>query len=342
MGSMRTPTKFVKPLTEEQQLRLKEIQKNASSARTRMRAHAVLLSARSYSLDQIADIYEQDRDRVSLWLDWWDQHQFEGLADDPRSGRPAILADEESKKKACEIVNESPRCLKTACQRIAHDLKKTVSRDTLKRVLKDAGYSWKRVRRSLRSLRNEKDFRTAQEHLEKLRKVCADAGYNFDLIYFDEAGFTLTPCVPYAWQTSETPLTLPSARSPRLNVLGLLNLRGDFQSFVVEGRVDSEIVIQCFDAYCEQLKKPCLVVLDNAPTHSSEAFEAKIKSWEEAGLYLLFLPPYSPELNLIEVLWRKLKYEWLPLSAYGSFKDLTEELESTLKVIGSKYLLSFA
>lgn len=63
-----------------------------------MRAHAVLLSARRYSIDQIADIYEQDRDRVSLWLDWWVDYEFDGLADDPRSGRPTILADEELKK----------------------------------------------------------------------------------------------------------------------------------------------------------------------------------------------------------------------------------------------------
>jgi hypothetical protein len=98
MRGMRTPTKFVKPLTEAQQLRLKEIHKSDSSARTRMRAHAVLLSARRYSIDQIADIYEQDRDRVSLWLDWWADYEFDGLADDPRSGRPAILADEELKK----------------------------------------------------------------------------------------------------------------------------------------------------------------------------------------------------------------------------------------------------
>jgi len=100
---MRTPTKFVTPLTEAQQLRLKEIQKYDSSARTRMRAHAVLLSARGYSIDQIAHIYEQDRDRVSLWLDWWEQYQYDGWADDPRSGRPAILADEEAKKKPARL-----------------------------------------------------------------------------------------------------------------------------------------------------------------------------------------------------------------------------------------------
>ncbi len=95
---MRTPTKFVTPLTEAQQQRLQGIQKNDPAHRTRMRAHAVLLSARGYSLDQIADIYQQDRDRVSLWLDWWNESEYDGLADDPKSGRPATLADETLKK----------------------------------------------------------------------------------------------------------------------------------------------------------------------------------------------------------------------------------------------------
>jgi len=69
MSGMRSPTKFVKPLTEAQRLRLKEIHKSDSSARTRMRAHADLLSARRYSIDQMANIYEQDRYLVSLRLD---------------------------------------------------------------------------------------------------------------------------------------------------------------------------------------------------------------------------------------------------------------------------------
>ncbi len=247
-----------------------------------------------------------------------------------------------SSKKAFDIVANSPCSVKTACQQIEKELRKSVSPDTLKRALKAAGYTWKRVRRSLKPMRDEKDFRMAQKHLAKLRKACADSGNDFDLIYFDETGVSLTPCVPYAWQAPDQSLELPSSSSPRLNVLGFLNLRGEFQSYVTAGSVNSEFVIHCFDAYCAQLTKPCVIVIDNAPMHRSAAFEARIKQWQEDGMYLLFLPPYCPELNLIEILWRKLKYEWLPLSAYESFKQLSETLEDTLKEVGTKYLLSFA
>src|SRR5215468_3897829 len=86
MARMKTPTKFVKPLTTEQREQLSAIMKSAAPQRTRMRAHAVLLSERRYSLDQIADIYQVDRDRVSQWLEWWEAEQVEGLDDEPRSG----------------------------------------------------------------------------------------------------------------------------------------------------------------------------------------------------------------------------------------------------------------
>jgi transposase len=96
---MRTPSKFVKELTDQQHTRLQEIYKTDAQWRTRQRAQAILLSARSYSVNQLADLFEIDRDRISQWLDWWDEYEFDGLADDPRSGRPALLRDEAKKKK---------------------------------------------------------------------------------------------------------------------------------------------------------------------------------------------------------------------------------------------------
>ena len=55
-----------------------------------------------------------------------------------------------------------------------------------------------------------------------------------------------------------------------------------------------------------------------------------------------FLPSSCPELNLIEHLWHKIKYEWLPLDAYQNFKTLTASLFAVLKGIGSKYRITFA
>lgn len=120
---MRTPTKFVQELTEEQKSQLQEIMKSTAAQRTRMRAHVVLLSNRRFSIDQIASIYEVDRDRVSQWLEWWREFEFDGLSDDQRAGRPPKLNSEEQ-AQVLEIVREEPRSVRRAVAEVVHQLKK--------------------------------------------------------------------------------------------------------------------------------------------------------------------------------------------------------------------------
>ncbi len=56
---------------------------------------------------------------------------------------------------------------------------------------------------------------------------------------------------------------------------------------------------------------------------------------------LYYLPGYSPELNLIEILWRFIKYGWLPFSAYLNFQTLVEAVEDILMKGGSQYKITF-
>jgi hypothetical protein len=163
-----------------------------------------------------------------------------------------------------------------------------------------------------------------------------------DLYYFDEAGFSLTPSVPYGWQPIGERVLLPSSRSQQLNVLGFMKHDGThLDPYVTEGTVDAAIVIACMDNFCRKLTRPTTVVLDNAPIHGSRWFESMIPKWEADNLFLWFLPPYCPELNLIELLWKQIKYRWLPLNAYDSFENLSDSLNSVLASVGSKFNIAF-
>ena len=192
---MRKPTKYIKTLTEEAQEELRRIHKTHAVSRQRMRAHVILLSFRRYSIAQIADLYEVDRDRVSQWLDWWEDSHFEGLDDDPRSGRPPKLPPEEQAQAVAQTLQE-PRLLRQGLHWIRTTFQQTVSKETLKRWLKAADYRWKRMRRSLRASGAEAAFRDAQQTLADLRQYCSSPQREFDLWYGDEAGFTTLPSVP--------------------------------------------------------------------------------------------------------------------------------------------------
>lgn len=161
------------------------------------------------------------------------------------------------------------------------------------------------------------------------------------MYYFDESGFTGVPEIPYAWQDIDEQLLLPTEKTPRINVLGFLSRQNDFFPCVFNCSVTSDIVVACFDAFSLRTRKKTIVILDNASIHHSAIFKNEIKKWEKRGLFLYFIPKYSPELNLIEILWKHIKYYWISSSAYNGFKFLKEELDKVLVNIGKKFSISF-
>ncbi len=201
-------------------------------------------------------------------------------------------------------------------------------------------YRWKRVRKSLKSKRNQEEFEKAQEELKALQEL-ADKGV-IDLRYFDQTGFTLIPVVPYAWQKVNERILLPSSNSPRINVLGFFNKKNELTPYMIDGSVDSDVVIAFMDDFCSKIKIETVVAIDNAPIHTSKKFKAKLPEWKKKGMIIKYLPTYSPELNIIETLWDQIKYYWLPLNAYFDRKTLEKSIENILKEVGSKYMVSFA
>lgn len=336
---MKTATRFIKSLSQEQQRSLNHIMRNHPSYRTRTRAHAILLSARRYSINHIADIFAVDRETVTSWLVRWAESETDGLDDDPKSGRPPTLSDEEE-KQAIEIVKEEPRSIKQQLLAVIAKFGKRLCLETLRNVCRRHGLSWRRIRRSLKRLRDEAAFRQAQKELAALKE--AHRAGLLELYYFDEAGFMRIPSVGYAWQEKGERLEVTAQRSVAENVLGFLSLDCKFHPFVFKGAIDASVVVDCFDTFSRLIDKETWVVIDNAPTHMSEEFEDQIETWAKRGLHIYFLPSYSPELNLIEHLWRKIKYEWLPLSAFESNKTFAKALDDVLGQVGSKYQITFS
>ena len=163
-----------------------------------------------------------------------------------------------------------------------------------------------------------------------------------DVWYFDASGFCLTPSIPYAWQPIDSVIEVPtSAHNKRINVLGFLTRHNDLFPYVIEGRVDTDVVIECFEQFSQQIKKRSYVFLDNASIQKSRAFIQHIPQWIKRDLIIKYLPPYSPELNLIEILWRFMKYSWMPFSAYVSLQCLLQAIEDILQRFGTDYTIDF-
>lgn len=191
----------------------------------------------------------------------------------------------------------------------------------------------------MKGKRNEELFRFKQGQIETLKSL-EDSGY-IDLYFGDQSHFGLTPNVPYAWQTKDNPILLPAAKGKYQNVVGLMTRKNKLYFEILETTFNSDRIICFMDRFVEQTIKKTIVILDNSPIHKSKKFMDKIEQWKQKDVLIYFLPPYSPELNLIEILWRRIKYQWLDFDAYKSFENLKEKLNFVLNNFGIKYDIKF-
>lgn len=336
---MRKSSLCVLPLNEQERVTLESMYGHHANHYTRLRAHSILLSDGGRSVAEIAGILNVHRQSVASWIHAWEDEGICGLLEKRRPGRPRKLEAEEI-AQALEKVKQQPRKLKSVLAEIEAATGKRIGLKTLKRLCKKAGWCWKRVRKSLKSLRDDAQVAQVSDQLQALKQL-VQAG-EIDLYYFDESGFNLTPSIPYAWQPIGETIELPTQKSAQLNVLGFMDTQCQFQSFVFEGSINSTIVCACFDAFAQSLSQKTYVLVDNASIHRSREFRECLPRWEKHNLYIVYNAPYAPELNLIEILWKKAKYEWMPFSAYQSFATLKQSLFDILKGIGSEYRIDFA
>jgi hypothetical protein len=165
-----------------------------------------------------------------------------------------------------------------------------------------------------------------------------------EVFYFDQAGVQSCPCVPYRWQPQGETLALPAHERKRVTLMGFFNRDQVSHMRTIEGRVDSQRVIDAIDDFIGQVADPqrfTFIVLDNASIHTSRLFERQLQRWFCQQVIIYGLPTYSPELNLIEILWRKIKYEWLPLNAFGCIRAIKAALDEIIPNIGGKYRINF-
>jgi transposase len=90
------------------------------------------------------------------------------------------------------------------------------------------------------------------------------------------------------------------------------------------------------------INKFTFVVLDNARIHTARKVKQLFEIWQQRGLFIFYLPPYSPHLNIIERLWKEMKQGWLKPSDYQSADDLFYAVNRICANIGKSLSINFS
>jgi transposase len=179
--------------------------------------------------------------------------------------------------------------------------------------------------------------KTIQEHAreqavfleEKLEPRLEQARSGLRQVYFvDAAHFVLAPFLGCLWCVARLFVRAASGRK-RYNVLGALDAVTHRLIRVTNpGYINAESVCALLRAVAESaVGLPITLVLDNARYQKCALVQALAES---LGIELLYLPSYSPNLNLIERLWRFVRKESLDSTYYEDFGQFTAAIDGCL------------
>lgn len=115
-------------------------------------------------------------------------------------------------------------------------------------------------------------------------------------------GFSLKGVLRRTWaKRGKTPVVRLPASWQKLSTIGAITSGGQFLQHTQVGAVKTSNVLAFLDHLLKHVVGEVVVVLDNAAIHRAKAVSAFVETQER--LSLVYLPPYSPELNPIEKVW---------------------------------------
>lgn len=202
------------------------------------------------------------------------------------------------------------------------------------------GARYRRIRKRPKGKPSPQLYAYKTEKLQEL-EVLFEKG-EIDLFYGDESHICTEGYVPYGWQFPGEDVYIPVEKAKRLNIFGMIDRNNRFEGFCTCESVDAEKVVDFLDRFSFKLNRKTFVVLDNASVHRNEKIKQMRPIWEKRGLFLFYIPPYSPHLNIVETLWRIMKGKWLRPQDYVTTESLFYATNRALAAIGTQLKIKFS
>lgn len=217
--------------------------------------------------------------------------------------------------------------------------RKEGKRYNLQTFFRSSGARYKRIPKRPRVTPSPQLYAIKREKLQELENL-SNQGL-IDLYFGDESHVCTQGYVPYGWQFPGENVFVPSMKSARLNIFGMINRDNLYHGFTSRQSIKAENVAEFIDNFSMTVTRPTFIVLDNASVHTGGQMKESLDKWRQRGLYIFFLPPYSPHLNIAETLWRVLKTKWIKPAHYIDTNTLFNATHEILDGIGGKYRVNY-
>lgn len=177
---------------------------------------------------------------------------------------------------------------------------------TIWRYLRRMGLSFQQPQKRYK----QQDKELVQKWIEQeWPKIQEWAKKNKAILYFeDEAGISLTPVIGRTWSPrGQTPIVRVNGLRGGVLAMSAISPTGRIRFRLEKRKVNAEVMVEFLKQIGQSHKnRKVVVVMDQAPSHTANKIKKFIDNQKQ--LKIFYIPPYSPELNPDEKVWRHLKH----------------------------------
>jgi len=293
--------------------------------RVQQRIETVYLKALGYSHQEIGRIMRISQNSLRSYLEAYQAGGIEGLKQ-LNSYHPTSELNNHQGTLEAEFRANPPKTINEAVERIEKLTGIRRSPTQVRKFLKDLGMKRLKVGH-IPAKADPKQQKTFLEEELQTRLDEAKQGKRH-MFFVDASHFVMQPFLGFLWCFVRVFIQAPSGRK-RFNVLGALHATSlQVITFTNESYINAEsvaVLLRKIAAAFSDL--PISLVMDNA-RYQHCRFIMDLAA--ELGIELLFLPPYSPNLNLIERLWKFVKKECLYSRYYETFENFKKAIMACL------------
>lgn len=260
---------------------------------------------------------------VGNWINIYKTNGFEALLSNNYGSKKSELENHaDSILKSFQL--QPPMTAAAAAERIREMTGISRSEQQVRAFMKRHGLKFIKCGHIPAKADNDKQHQWVETELKPV--IEAAQKEQVHLFFCDAAHFVLQPFLCSLWCAFRVFIKASAGRN-RINVLGAVNaITKEVVTFSNTTYITSDTLIQFLKMLKEKYSdKPIAIVLDNARYQHCFVVKTIAKSF---GIHLLFLPPYSPNLNIIERLWKFTKKKILYAKYYNNPKEFHEAIQS--------------
>lgn len=309
-------------LSHIEKIRIKHLHRKCKQRKQADRLKSILMLDAGFSCVDVGKVLLLDDDTVRGYRNTYLMHGAKSLLEDNNKGRVSFLNSKQLDVLEKHITENTYMDSKGIVAWIEREFQIKYSCSGINELLKRLGFVYKKPVLTPCKANVEKQEEFVAQYKELKENLDEE-----DQIYFMDGVHpqhnTIASC---GWiKRGETKHLQTNNGRQRTNINGALNLKTKELFYVEDERINSQTMIALLHKILEKQKKGKIhIVLDNARYYHSLLVKDFLK--EHPRIVLKFMPPYSPNLNIIERLWKILKKKVVYNKFYLKFQDFRKQV----------------